>query len=74
MRYNVKLRLGLFLTVFGLLIGVYAYRLIQLQVVNPRRSGSGSGTYTYDTRVIISFVRLAAMNSPCMRPASASSE
>ena len=51
MRYNVKLRLGLFLTMFGLLIGVYAYRLIQLQVVNPRRTGSGTGTYTYDTRV-----------------------
>ena len=51
MRYNVKLRLGLFLTVFGLLIGAYAYRLIQLQVVNPRRSGTGTGTYTYDTRV-----------------------
>ena len=51
MRYNFKLRLGLLLTVFGLLIGVYAYRLIQLQVVNPRRSGTGTGTYTYDTRV-----------------------
>lgn len=51
MRYNLKLRLGLFLTVFCLLIGAYAYRLIQLQVVSPRQSSSGTGTYTYDTRV-----------------------
>ena len=51
MRYNVKLRLGLVLTIFGLLVAAYAYRLIQLQVVNPRRSTAGSGTYTYDTRV-----------------------
>lgn len=51
MRYNVKLRLGLFLTVFGLLIGAYVYRLIQLQVVTERKSNSAAGTYTYDTRV-----------------------
>ncbi|MBQ6159492.1 MAG: hypothetical protein IJK24_00950 [Oscillospiraceae bacterium] len=51
MSYNVKLRLGLFLTVFGLLIGAYAYRLIQLQVVNPRKNTGATGTYTYDTRV-----------------------
>ena len=51
MRYNIKLRLGLFLTVFGILIGAYAYRLIQLQVVNPRKASTGTGTYTYDTRV-----------------------
>ena len=51
MRYNLKLRLGLFLTAFCLLIGAYAYRLIQLQVVSPRQSSSGTGTYTYDTRV-----------------------
>ena len=51
MRYNIKLRLGLILTVFGLLIGAYAYRLVQLQVVNTRRSSTGTGTYTYDTRV-----------------------
>ena len=51
MRYNFRLRLGLFLTIFSLLIGVYAYRLIQLQVINPRKSSAGSGTYTYDTRV-----------------------
>ena len=51
MRYNIKLRLGLFLAVFGILIGAYAYRLIQLQVVSPRKTSTGSGTYTYDTRV-----------------------
>lgn len=51
MHYNMKLRLGLFLTVFGLLIGVFVYRLIQLQVVNPRQTNSSTGTYTYDTRV-----------------------
>ena len=51
MRYNLKLRLGLFLAVFGILIGAYAYRLIQLQVVNPRKTSTGTGTYTYDTRV-----------------------
>lgn len=51
MRYNIRLRLGLFLTVFGLLIGAYAYRLIQLQVISPRKTSSRSGTYTYDTRV-----------------------
>ena len=51
MRYNIKLRMGLFLGLFGLLIGAYAYRLIQLQVVSPRKSSTGTGTYTYDTRV-----------------------
>lgn len=51
MRYSFKLRLGLFLTMFGLLMGAYTYRLIQLQVVNPRSSSSTTGTYTYDTRV-----------------------
>ena len=47
----MKFRLGLFLTVFGLLVAAYSYRLIQLQVVHPRQSASGTGTYTYDTRV-----------------------
>ena len=51
MRYNFKLRLGLFMAAFGILIGAYAYRLIQLQVVSPRKSSTGTGTYTYDTRV-----------------------
>ncbi|MBQ1679087.1 MAG: hypothetical protein II062_06125 [Oscillospiraceae bacterium] len=51
MRYNMKLRLGLFVSLFALLLGVYVYRLIQLQVVSPRKSASGAGTYTYDTRV-----------------------
>ena len=51
MRYKFRLRLGLFLAVFGILIGAYAYRLIQLQVVNARKSSTGTGTYTYDTRV-----------------------
>ena len=51
MRYNYKLRMGLVLTVFGLLMGAFAYRLIQLQVVNPRTNSGSTGTYTYDTRV-----------------------
>ena len=51
MRYNFKLRLGLVLAVFGILMGVFAYRLIQLQVVNPRTGSVSTGTYTYDTRV-----------------------
>ena len=51
MHTNLKLRLGLFLTVFGLLIGAYVYRLIQLQVVAEQKSASATGTYTYDTRV-----------------------
>ena len=51
MRYNIKLRLGIFLAIFGLLIGAYVYRLIQLQVVNTRKASAGTGTYTYDTRV-----------------------
>ncbi len=51
MRYNFKLRLGLVLAVFGILMGAFAYRLIQLQVVNPRTSSVSTGTYTYDTRV-----------------------
>ncbi len=51
MRYNMRFRLGIFLTIFGLLIGVYVYRLIQLQVVNPRKSATTAGTYTYDIRV-----------------------
>ena len=52
MHTNLKLRLGLFLTVFGLLIGAYVYRLIQLQVVTQQKNASAAGTYTYDTRVI----------------------
>ena len=52
MHTNLKLRLGLFLTVFGLLIGAYVYRLIQLQVVTEQKTSSATGTYTYDTRVI----------------------
>ena len=51
MIYNFKLRLGLVLTAFALLMGAYAYRLIQLQVVNPRTNTGSTGTYTYDTRV-----------------------
>ena len=51
MRYSFKLRLGLLLTVFGLVAGLYTYRLIQLQVVNPRTGNRSTGTYTYDTRV-----------------------
>ena len=51
MRYNFKLRLGLVLAVFGILMGAFAYRLIQLQVVNPRTRSVSTGTYTYDTRV-----------------------
>ena len=47
----MRFRLGIFLTIFGLLIGAYVYRLIQLQVVNPRKTSSGAGTYTYDIRV-----------------------
>ena len=52
MSYSIKFRLGLFLTVFGLIIGLYTYRLIQLQVISPRAVNSTAGTYTYDTRVI----------------------
>ncbi len=51
MIYNFKLRLGLILAVFGILMGAFAYRLIQLQVVNPRTNSGSTGTYTYDTRV-----------------------
>ena len=51
MTYNTKLRLGLFLTVFAALIGFYAYRLIQLQVVLPENSDTPTGTFSYDTRV-----------------------
>lgn len=51
MRYSFKLRLGLLLTAFGLVVGLYTYRLIQLQVVNPRTGNRSTGTYTYDTRV-----------------------
>ena len=47
----MRFRLGIFLAIFGLLIGVYVYRLIQLQVVNPRKSSTTAGTYTYDIRV-----------------------
>ncbi len=51
MNYNFKLRLGLFLSLFFLLVGFFSYRLIQLQVVNPRKRSVTTGTYTYDTRV-----------------------
>ena len=51
MIYNFKLRLGLILSLFGVLMGAFAYRLIQLQVVNPRTNAGATGTYTYDTRV-----------------------
>ena len=52
MTYNLKLRIGLILTVFGLLIGLYAYRLNELQVVLPKKEGPKAvGTITYDTIV-----------------------
>ena len=52
MNYNLKLRIGLFLAAFGILIGLYAYRLIRLQVVLPEKSQTKTvGTITYDTRV-----------------------
>ena len=52
MTYNLKLRIGLFLTLFGILIGLYVYRLIRLQVVLPEKSETKTvGTITYDTRV-----------------------
>ncbi|MBQ1371733.1 MAG: hypothetical protein IIY70_02260, partial [Oscillospiraceae bacterium] len=51
MNSNYKFRTGLFLSLFFLLIGFYSYRLIQLQVVNPRKRSVTTGTYTYDTRV-----------------------
>ena len=51
MSHNLKLRLGLFLTAFGLLMAGYVYRLIQLQVVSAQTASSSAGTYTYDTRV-----------------------
>ena len=51
MSHNLKLRLGLFLTAFGLLMAGYVYRLIQLQVVSAQTAASSTGTYTYDTRV-----------------------
>ena len=52
MNYNLKLRIGLFLAAFGILIGLYAYRLIRLQVVLPEKSQTKTvGTLTYDTRV-----------------------
>ena len=52
MTYNVKLRIGLILTLFGLVIGLYAYRLIRLQVVLPEKADAATvGTFTYDMTV-----------------------
>lgn len=52
MTYNLKLRIGVILAVLGILIGLYAYRLIRLQVVLPQENGAMAvGTFTYDTRV-----------------------
>ena len=51
MTYKLKLRLALVLSLTGLVLGLYAYRLIRLQVVSARSDSSNVGTYTYDTRV-----------------------
>ena len=52
MTYNLRLRISVFLTAFGLLIGLYTYRLIRLQVVDaPKTASRTVGTFTYDTRV-----------------------
>ena len=51
MEYRSNFRLGVFLSVFGILLCLYAFRMFQLQVSNPRTADNTTGTYTYDTRV-----------------------
>ena len=51
MAYNHKLRLWLFLAVFIGALVFFSVRLYSLQIVNKEPSSSGSGTFTYDTRV-----------------------
>ena len=51
MAYNTKLRLTLFLLLFVGALTFFTVRLYSLQVVNNEQTTSGSGTFTYDTRV-----------------------
>ena len=51
MAYNHKLRLWLFLALFVGAMVFFSIRLYSLQIVNKEPSSSGSGTFTYDTRV-----------------------
>ena len=51
MTSKLKFRLGLFLAAFGVILGLYFYRLVRLQVVNAKDPAYAVGTYTYDVRV-----------------------
>ena len=51
MTSKLKFRLGLFLAAFGVVLGLYFYRLVRLQVVNAKDPSYAVGTYTYDVRV-----------------------
>ncbi len=51
MAYKSRIRLGLILLVFFGLLVFFCIRLYGLQVMNVEQTTSGSGTFTYDTRV-----------------------
>ena len=51
MEYKIKFRLGLLMLIFAVLLGLYGLRLVNLQVIEKPQVSTGTGTYTYDTRV-----------------------
>ena len=51
MGYKLNFRLGLVLTLIGIILSLYVYRLINLQVVRKDNQTQTKNTYTYDTRV-----------------------
>ena len=51
MTSKLKFRLGLFLAAFGVVLGLYFYRLVRLQVVNAKDPAYAVGTYSYSVRV-----------------------
>ena len=51
MEYKVKIRLVCLTLVFAVLLGLYSYRLFDLQVLHPAKRDNNINTFTYYTRV-----------------------
>lgn len=51
MAYKTRIRLICLTVIFALLIGLYGYRLFDLQILNARQTDFSANTYTYYSRV-----------------------
>ena len=51
MEYKTKFRIGVFLSLFAVLLGLYVWRLFRVQVVDATQAEQSAGSYTYSTRV-----------------------